>query len=795
MPKDTLAFLRAVYPDGPWCCTAIAVDKKGMETQTFMPSSADDIKRFTKWLNHHNGKSNCYWHVNPVIRPVAKKAEREDIDRVCYLHVDVDPAPASTPEALAREQSKIKDLLSNPPSPVPPPTFLIFSGGGYQSFWKLAEPIPIGGDLVKAEEAALYNKQLEIIFSADHCHNIDRLMRLPGTWNLPDEKKRKKGRERIQAEVVFFEKERVYPLSSFLPAPSVQSEGSSFNTGKTVDIPTNLPRLGSIDELNEWNVPERIKIIVVQGHLPDDPKERDNSRSAWLFDGICGLVRCGVPDEVIFSIITDPDLGISSSVLDKGTGSEKYALRQIERAKEESVDPWLRRLNEQHAVISNIGGKCRVIEEVDDATLHRPRLTRQSFEDFANRYMNQYVIKRNANGEAELEPVGRWWLRHPQRRQYSTIVFAPGRETNGAYNLWKGFACQAVPGDCSLFLEHLSKNICSGNAEHYTYLISWMARCVQCPDSPGQVAIVLRGKQGTGKSFFAKTFGSLFGRHFMQVSDPKHLIGSFNSHLRDVVVLFGDEAFYAGDKKHESVLKTLITEEVITIEAKGIDAEAAPNFTHVILASNSQWVVPAGADERRFFVLDVGEDKKQNIGYFKAIQDQLDKGGREALLHALFHHDLSEFQVRTMPKTAALMDQKLYSMAPEEEWWFRKLCEGRQLPSLDEWGFEVLKQELVDDYILAMRIQNVMRRQNETILGKFLHRIIPGLSAIQKRTKLKVPMGDAGWTKEIVRRAYFWQFPPLDKCREEWTRQYSTDFSSKELQAELGVDKEEPEPF
>jgi hypothetical protein len=46
--------------------------------------------------------------------------------------------------------------------------------------------------------------------------------------------------------------------------------------------------------------------------------------------------------------------------------TEKYALRQIERAKEEAVDPWLRKLNEQFAVIRNWSGKTRVVEEQYD---------------------------------------------------------------------------------------------------------------------------------------------------------------------------------------------------------------------------------------------------------------------------------------------------------------------------------------------------------------------------------------------------------------------------------------------
>ena len=71
---------------------------------------------------------------------------------------------------------------------------VVFSGGGYQAFWKLETPISINGDLGRAEDAKRYNQQLELLFGGDNCHNVDRIMRLPGTVNVPDERKRTKGR-------------------------------------------------------------------------------------------------------------------------------------------------------------------------------------------------------------------------------------------------------------------------------------------------------------------------------------------------------------------------------------------------------------------------------------------------------------------------------------------------------------------------------------------------------------------------------------------------------------------------
>ncbi len=384
-----VAFLKKFYPKGPWLLTSIAPDKKGIETRTFQSSNA---KAMEKWIDGWNGKRNMYFSVNPPTRDLTKKAERTDIASLCYLHVDVDPRAG---EDLASEQERARLLCTEKlPEGVPDATFVIYSGGGYQAFWKLEQPIEINGDLETAEDLKLYNIQLERLFGADNCHNIDRIMRLPGTVNIPDEKKRKKGRVEVLATLVEENPKNVYPISTFLKAQMVQTSAYSMEQGVSpvqVNINTNIERLNSIEDLDEWDVPDRIKVIIVQGHDIDEPKAGDNSRSAWLFDVCCNLVRSGVPDDVIFAVITDPDFRISESVIEKRANAEKYALRNIAKAKEHAIDPSLVELNEKHAVIENFGGKCLVIEELPDEMLGRTKLTKMSFEVVRNRYLNRVV--------------------------------------------------------------------------------------------------------------------------------------------------------------------------------------------------------------------------------------------------------------------------------------------------------------------------------------------------------------------------------------------------------------------
>lgn len=804
-PAPAIDFLRKLRPAGPWLLIAIAVDQLGIDGRTLVDD--DGVAAF---LRAHP-KRNVYFSLNPTTRPLAKKPERVDIAQIEYLHVDLDPRPdldSKTDEQRARhfveERVRILKRLDEPPSPIPGPTAIIFSGGGYQGLWGLADPLAIAGEtdeqrIASAEDAKRYNLQLEWAFGGDHCHNVDRILRLPGTLNFPDEKKRAKGRTAIvRAELVRWSDEKI-PLARFTPAPLVQSRTSSSTAGgrrraaPVVGSPGNVQRYNTEELHAKWpNVNKRAWVIAVQGHDPDD-KERHDGRSEWLFYAVCEMVRGGVPDEVIYSVITDPDMLVSASVLDKGSSSERYALRQIERAKERAIDPALAELNDQHWVVQNYGGKCRVMEELHDPNLNRSMLTIQSFADFRNRYMNRIVeIGQDRKGNPITMPMGDWWLKHEQRRQYRSVVFSPEREIPGAYNLWQGFAVEPRPGERHrAFLQHIKHNLCNDDERIYNYLVRWMAMAVQHPGRPGEVAIVLRGEPGTGKGTFAKIFGSLFGRHFLHVSNAVHLVGQFNAQLRDAVVVFADEAFFAGDKKHESVLKTMITEEMMQSERKGIDSEQAANFIHLIMASNSKWVVPAGTNERRYLVLDVSTSHMQDTAYFATLRKQLDDDDRLGLSNLLYYLqtlDLAGFDVRTAPQTAALREQKIMSMESAQEWWFRKLEEGILLPNHAEWTLPVIKERLVDDYLMyATRVGN--RRSTATMLGRFLREVCPGVSSFQGWAEID----DQGPRRR--ERRHFWELPALERCRKAFEQRYLGEYPWEEITMRGSTPLTDEEPF
>ena len=257
-----------------------------------------------------------------------------------------------------------------------------------------------------------------------------------------------------------------------------------------------------------------------------------------------------------------------------------------------------------------------------------------------------------------------------------------------------------------------------------------MPACFSIPLNKERLQSVLKGDEGTGKGTLAKAVIHLMGQHGLAISNAKHLVGNFNSHLRDAVFLFADEAFFAGDRQHIGVLKSLITEPYLTIEAKYANAVQSPNFLHVMMASNDEWVVPASLKSRQFLVLDVPNTVLGNRAHFSAIWKQMDDGGYAAMLHDLLAIDLSAFDVRAVPTTDGLHEQRKLSLPVPERWWEDVLHRGYVLKSkhglessFGQW-MAVVTTELLftsySDFAAAARDRHPMSRE---AFGRFMVRM------------------------------------------------------------------------
>jgi hypothetical protein len=441
----------------------------------------------------------------------------------------------------------------------------------------------------------------------------------------------------------------------------------------------------------------------------------------------------------------------------------------------------IQELNARYAVVF-MGGDCKILREHTDPDSGKIDVSFASPGSVKLFHAHEPPI---TVGKHQMDRVD-YWLAHPDRRTYQGLTFLPGADATtreGFYNLWRGFAVEPREGKCDLMLAHIEETIAAGNADHARYLFAWLANVVQRPTHRPGVAVVMRGGQGIGKGAFATHFGSLFAPHYVHLTHSRHLMGHFNALLKDALVVFADEAFWAGSKEGEGTLNALITEPTHQIELKGIDPVPVKNYLHLLVASNHDWVVPAGRDARRFFVLDVKEDHKEDFAYFEALQQQMDDGGREAFLFFLQHHDASGVNLRRAPKTAALMDQKLQSMTPVEKFWYDVLKAGSHTSDGQPvWQTKITTSDLYELYLAHAGKTGVSRRATEMELSKTLMTLVPGL----KRMRLHMEWNGG---QQQVRG---WQFPSLAECRTafdarmNWTTEWDDESDLADQGKEVG---------
>lgn len=409
-------------------------------------------------------------------------------------------------------------------------------------------------------------------------------------------------------------------------------------------------------------------------------------------------------------------------------------------------------LNRDHAAVM-IGGKFRIIREKGG-----------DYDVFAPEELH----KLNANnrvkvpGEKRTEPVTSAWMRHPSRRTFAGgLVFNPKETPAGAYNVWRGWAVQPDrDASCDLFLAHVRDVICDGSEREFQWLLGWMAHLVQHPEQKPGTAVVLRGAKGAGKDTVGHYLGALFPRHHVTLSQPEHLTGRFNAHMETAILIHLEEGYWAGNHAAEGVLKNLITCQSLEIERKGIDPYNIDHFGRLLITSNAEWVVPATPGERRFFVLDVSPAHAKDTAYFGAIWKEQANGGVGALLHFLQSFDLSGFDVRNPPETAALTRQKLEGLRNVEAWWHDRLSEGTL--STDEFS-----EDRTDWEGEAITVSRAMLRRNyeEWLSRQRWHGNVVSSEDFSKR--LRILCGGLKDHRARVSggRERQYVLPPLAECR------------------------------
>jgi len=192
------------------------------------------------------------------------------------------------------------------------PSIWIHSGGGFQLYWLLKEPLGVENGNYAQVEAMM--KGITMALGGDvGTQDISRILRLPGTFNV-----KIAGNPR-PVEIVCCEPERIYPISDFVEyealahRPKNKTEEAGPNDSQTKD-------------LGVLNIPKWVKGLIISG----DSSGYDNDRSERDHAVIGALVQAGYSLNAIEAIYQAHPIG--DKYREKKEHGRKYLQASFDKA-------------------------------------------------------------------------------------------------------------------------------------------------------------------------------------------------------------------------------------------------------------------------------------------------------------------------------------------------------------------------------------------------------------------------------------------------------------------------------
>lgn len=189
--KKAWLYLKSLRDDSGYI-NIVAIDPhSGDLTAITSEVSARSVFEF---IERNNGKRNIYYMVNtPFASAPDTKLKKGHVEFINAVWLDADPRPlrAGSPKKdqhFEQERIRLLEFADSLKASKNPPTYIIDSGNGIQALWVLNKPVVATPESVTLYEA--YSRSLADTHGTDRVQNIDRIMRLPFTYNIPTKKKK-----------------------------------------------------------------------------------------------------------------------------------------------------------------------------------------------------------------------------------------------------------------------------------------------------------------------------------------------------------------------------------------------------------------------------------------------------------------------------------------------------------------------------------------------------------------------------------------------------------------------------
>ena len=207
--------------------------------------------------------------------------------------------------------------------------------------------------------------------------------------------------------------------------------------------------------------------------------------------------------------------------------------------------------------------------------------------------------------------------------------------------------------------------------------LNWLAWSLKHEEQKPRWAVMLYSqKQGTGKTVLTDLVKDLFGvANTSRINGVRQLVARFNKEVLQHKLVVVEEIEVRKGSKEANQVKTLITEDSTTVEAKGLPSSVEPINCAFLMTTNNlpTWLEEA---DRRFYILNFdhegynngGKDYEKFVGLVKALKDQVSTpAGIKGIYDELMARDLTDHNAMSLDvmKHSTSLMKELQLLTPD----------------------------------------------------------------------------------------------------------------------------------
>jgi hypothetical protein len=269
-------------------------------------------------------------------------------------------------------------------------------------------------------------------------------------------------------------------------------------------------------------------------------------------------------------------------------------------------------------------------------------------------------------------------------------------------------------------------------------LLSYLAACLQYAGRKFQWMVVLQGVQGNGKTMIYRALEYAIGPEYCHQLDPRDIEHRFNGYLEFKVMIFIEEMRIAGKWEIADILKPYITNDRISLQAKGQDQRTIANIANWAGTTNHKDGALKTVNDRRYCPLFTAQQEAGQLiadgltpEYYAAYHQWFQRGGgAAAIAEYLWTRPIAVDVFGRAPKTTATAEAIRHSLGPAEQ----TILEAVEM---EEPGF---RSGLIDTARAGELLRTHGKRLSPEVVGKVLKSVgyvrHPGLESSAGRLRV-----------------------------------------------------------